>query len=75
MAHKSTQLIFCDLSTPIIKGKTQAVSNGQGIECEIFDDVYHDMKRKLMAKGVSQEEIVFIHDTNMETKKRNCSEK
>ena len=47
MEQKSTQLIFCDLSTP--KG------NGEF-------SVYDDIKSKLIAKGVPEEEIAFIHD-------------
>jgi N12 class adenine-specific DNA methylase len=51
---KSTQLIFCDLSTP----KTDGTFN-----------VYDDLREKLVAKGIPREEIVFIHEANTETKK------
>ena len=64
-----TQLIFCDLSTPKAVGKTEVRMEGKKEETEIFDDVYHDIKRKLMAKDVPEEEIAFIHDANTETKK------
>ena len=50
---KLTQLIFCDLSTPRKDGY----------------DVYHDIKEKLMQKGVPQEEIRFIHEADSEAKK------
>ncbi|WP_270245957.1 DEAD/DEAH box helicase family protein [Coprococcus sp. AM11-30B] len=53
-AQKSAQLIFCDLSTP----------KGDG-----SFNVYDDLKRKLMEKGVPEKEIAFIHDANTETKK------
>jgi hypothetical protein len=59
---KSAQLIFCDLSTPKVTGKTS-------VETEIFDDVYHDIKRKLVAKGVPDEEVAFIHEANTELRK------
>lgn len=51
---KSTQLIFCDLSTP----KTDGTFN-----------VYDDVREKLVAKGIPREEIAFIHEANTETKK------
>ena len=51
---KSTQLIFCDLSTP----KTDGTLN-----------VYDDVREKLVAKGIPREEIAFIHEANTETKK------
>ena len=53
-AQKSAQLIFCDLSTP----------KGDG-----SFNVYDDLKRKLLEKGVPEKEIAFIHDANTEAKK------
>ena len=52
--QKSAQLIFCDLSIP----------KGDG-----SFNVYDDLKRKLMEKGVPEKEIAFIHDANTEAKK------
>lgn len=52
---KSTQLVFCDLSTPNKDGKF---------------NVYDDLKQKLIAKGIPENEIAFIHDANTETKKQ-----
>ena len=52
--QKSTQLIFCDLSTP----------KGDGTF-----NVYDDIKNKLVEKGVPPEEIAFIHEANTETRK------
>lgn len=52
--QKSAQLIFCDLSTP----------KGDGTF-----NVYEDIRDKLMAKGVPENEIAFIHDANTETRK------
>ena len=52
--QKSTQLIFCDLSTP----------KGNGTF-----NVYDDIKNKLVEKGVPPEEIAFIHEANTETRK------
>jgi N12 class adenine-specific DNA methylase len=44
---RSTQLVFCDLSTP---------SGGKGFS------VYEDMRDKLIERGVPQQEIAFIQD-------------
>ena len=52
--QKSTQLIFCDLSTP----------KGDGTF-----NVYEDIRNKLMEKGVPEGEISFIHDANTELRK------
>ena len=68
-ADKSAQLIFCDLSTPKNVGKTTAADGEKIVEAEAFDDVYHDIKRKLMNRGVPEEEIVFIHEANTELRK------
>lgn len=50
-----TQLLFCDMSTP----KDDGTFN-----------VYDDIKAKLIARGVSAEEIAFIHDADNEVKKK-----
>ena len=68
-ADKSAQLIFCDLSTPKIVGKTIAGDGNDMLEAEVFDDVYHEIKRKLMNRGVPEEEIAFIHEANTELRK------
>ncbi len=52
--QKSAQLIFCDLSTP----------KGDGTF-----NVYEDIRDKLIAKGVPEQEIAFIHNANTETRK------
>ena len=66
---RSAQLIFCDLSTPKEIGKTTATLDGETVEAEVFDDVYHDIKRKLIRKGVPEEQIAFIHEANTELRK------
>ena len=49
-----TQLIFCDYSTP----KNDGTFN-----------VYDDIKQKLIAKGIPEEQIAFIHDATNEVKR------
>ena len=68
-ADKSAQLIFCDLSTPKIVGKMTTADAEKIVEAEVFDDVYHDIKRKLVNRGVPEEEIAFIHEANTELRK------
>ena len=50
-----TQLVFSDLSIP----------KGDGTF-----NVYDDIRQKLIARGVPAEEVVFIHEANTETKKK-----
>ena len=52
--QRSTQLVFCDLSTPHDDGKF---------------NVYDDVKQKLIERGVPESEIAYIHDANTETRK------
>ena len=47
-------MVFCDLRTP----------KGDG-----SFNVYDDIKEKLIAKGIPEAEIAFIHDANTETQK------
>ena len=52
--QRSTQLIFCDYSTPKKDGSF---------------NVYDDIKGKLISKGVPPDEIAFIHDATTEAAK------
>ena len=52
--QKSTQLLFCDLSTPKNDGNF---------------NVYDDIRKKLIAAGVPENEIEFIHNADTEAKK------
>jgi hypothetical protein len=52
--QKLTQLLFCDLSTP----KNDGQFNG-----------YDDIKTKLLAAGVPESEVAFIHSADTEAKK------
>ena len=53
--QRSTQLVFCDLSTPTKDGSF---------------NVYDDLKKKLMDQGIPEDEIAFIHDADSEAKKK-----
>lgn len=52
--QRSTQLVFCDLSTP----KNDGMFN-----------VYDDLKQKLVTLGIPEEEIAFIHDANSDVQR------
>ena len=54
-AQRSTQLIFCDLSTPKADGSF---------------NVYDDLRRKLLEIGIPENEIAYIHTANTEQKKK-----
>ena len=51
---RSTQMVFCDLSTPHNDGKF---------------NVYDDLRKKLIEKGIPAEEIAYIHTAETEAKK------
>ena len=71
--QRSTQLVFCDLSTPNKNTPIEMQKNAEGIYEMIpdqFTDVYNDLKKKLVAEGIPEEEIAFIHDAKTEQKKK-----
>jgi N12 class adenine-specific DNA methylase len=52
--HRSTQLVFCDLSTP---------------NPERFN-VYDEIRDRLIAKGIPAREIAYIHDADTDIQKK-----
>lgn len=57
---RSTQMIFCDLSTPHYDGSF---------------NVYDDIKDKLIDKGIPKNQITFIHDCKTDAQKQALFEK
>ena len=53
--QRSTQLVFCDLSTPKSDGSF---------------NIYDDLKQKLVMRGIPPEEIAYIHEANTEVRKK-----
>ena len=53
-AKRSTQLVFCDLSTP---------------HPDKFN-VYDEVKRTLITRGIPEKEIAYIHDADTDAKKK-----
>lgn len=74
--NKATQLVFCDLSTPKVLGtddnpyEMEEKDGKWQLKDRAFTDVYTDLKRKLIAKGIPKDEIAFIHEANTETRKK-----
>ena len=52
---RSTQMVFCDLSTP---------------HNDVKFNVYDDLRKKLIEKGIPAEEIAYIHTAETEAKKK-----
>lgn len=70
---KAAQLVFCDLSTPTKKKivEMQEVSeNVFEMVPDQFDNVYDDMRKKLIQRGIPAEQVRFIHEANTETQKK-----
>lgn len=53
--EKSTQMIFCDLSTPKNDGSF---------------NIYDDIKSKLVDKGIPENQVAFIHDCKTDEQKQ-----
>ena len=73
---KLTQLVFCDLSTPKNLGigenpyEKENINGVWKLKEWQFTDVYTDLKRKLIEKGIPENEIAFIHSADTEVKKK-----
>ena len=69
--QRSAQMVFCDLSTPGKNRPIEMVPNEQGgYEMAEFQNVYDDLRNKLIAEGIPAEEIAYIHSANTETQKK-----
>ena len=69
--QRSTQMIFCDLSTP---GKERPIEMAQKEDGSFgmapFQNVYEDIRTKLIELGVPENEIAFIHNAKSEVQKK-----
>lgn len=64
-AEKLTQLIFCDVSTPTGSGK-QTNPDADST----FNNIYDDIRQKLIAGGMDPEQIAFIHSAKSDAQKK-----
>src|SRR5699024_3563785 len=66
---KSTQLIFCDMSTPSKTSKAflEQIEQNDSVP---FMNVYDDIFQKLINRGVPSSEIAYIHDAATDAKKK-----
>lgn len=72
---KGTQMVFCDLSTPKKDSKyiIDMEKSEDGYEAKNFPEftnVYNEIKKKLIGKGIPSEQIVFIHDAKTDIQKK-----
>ena len=79
-ADKGTQIVFLDLATPKGEGKKSIADEQEGDddapkgddldveERKIVKDAYNIIKKEMIAKGVPEEQIAFIHDFDTKTK-------
>lgn len=83
--QRGTQLVFCDLSTPKLKKATTAtpvneddgdpdddlpaVSMDELLAASSDFSVYDDIKAKLIARGVPEHEVRFIHEATSDLQK------
>lgn len=69
--QRLTQLVFCDLSTP---GKSNPIEMEEkedgAFAMTDFQNVYDDLRNKLIARGIPAEEIAFVHEANNEAQKK-----
>lgn len=69
--QRLTQLVFCDLSTP---GKNRPVEMEEKEDGTFtmtdFQNVYDDLRNKLIDRGIPNEEIAFVHEASNETQKK-----
>jgi len=72
----STQLIFCDSSTPPDGKSVINMKEVDGVfivDDEVlkkFKNIYEDIKIKLIKKGIPQNEIAFIHEATTDAQKK-----
>ena len=79
-----TQIIFCDLGVPHKTGNTteaeksedsKSSSERDSLEEECDFCVYDDIKKKLIAKGIPESEIAYIHNAKTEKQKTELFDK
>lgn len=67
---RGTQLVFCDLATPKarkapVEAETVQAADEDAVtevEMTLTTDIYTQIKRRLVLRGIPEDEIVFAHD-------------
>ena len=81
---KLTQLVFCDISTPKAAPSKKALKGGDKADNPILHmledaiplerekpfTIYEDIRQKLVAGGMSQEQVAFIHEAKTDVQKK-----
>lgn len=71
--QRSTQAVFCDLSTPNGKKTIEMQKTEDGVYEMApgqFSNIYEDIRRKLIAWGIPAEEVAFIHEAKTDVQKK-----
>ena len=75
-AGSLTQLVFCDISTPKKTRPIEMVQNDQGVfEAAPFQNIYDDIRQKLISGGMPPEQIAFIHEADSDRQKKDLFRK
>jgi N12 class adenine-specific DNA methylase len=84
-ADKGTQLVFLDLATPKAKDKKadeptetndeNVVDEESDEEQKLLRDVYNNIKSQLIADGVKESEIAFIHEAKNDKQRNNLQDR
>ncbi|MBM6887479.1 DEAD/DEAH box helicase family protein [Pseudoflavonifractor phocaeensis] len=81
-ADKLTQLVFCDISTPQAAPSKKAAKQLDNPTLHALEEaiplpdaepaftIYEDIRQKLIAQGMSAEQIAFIHEAKTEVQKK-----
>lgn len=69
--NRLTQLVFCDISTPSgIRTIDSQKERDKGNSMTGFQNVYQDIRNKLIHRGVPADEIAFIHSAKNDIQKK-----
>ncbi len=67
--QRGAQLVFSDVSTPNGKIPMKMVNGVAEIDTSLFSNLYEEIRRTLIKKGIPQDEIAFIHSAKTEEQK------
>ena len=68
--ERLTQLVFCDLSTPGKKSVEMQENDDGTFAASAFQNVYEDLRNKLIDRGIPNEEIAFVHEASNEAQEK-----
>lgn len=72
-ADRLTQLVFCDVSTPGADDAMEMQEASEGAyekSVDRFTNVYEEIRKCLVRRGVPEEEVAFIHDAKSDPQRQ-----